>query len=122
MTYQDGDFTIAFGTDVPPAMERPSEDAAGGLPVSAGLSREEVASLIADAISASDARQSDSIARAVNAAARQAEDRRVADRLEMAESFRYFQAAQMNMWKQQVESQQVVASLMQRQSTPAARP
>jgi hypothetical protein len=32
----------------------------------------------------------------------------------MAETFRYMQAAQTNMWKEQVQSQQIVAMLAQK--------
>jgi hypothetical protein len=70
--------------------------------------------LIAEAVAASEARQSASASRLVRAAAEEADVRRMSDRQELAESLRYFQAAQVNMWKQQVENQQVVSSLIQR--------
>ena len=85
---------------------------------SQGLTREEVARLIAEAVASSEARKSGETARIVNAAAQQSEQRRTVDRLEIAESLRYFQATQVNMWKQQVENQQVVAALQRQSGDP----
>ena len=38
----------------------------------------------------------------------------MSDRRELAESFRMVQANQVNMWKQQVENQQMVSALVER--------
>ena len=119
--YQQGNFEIAFGARTPAAGNATSVVAAPPAGVHS-VSREEVAQLIAEAVAASDARQSGNTAQALDQAAKQAEGRRLDDRLEMAESLRYFQAAQMNMWKQQVENQEVVATLMARQNLPAVAP
>lgn len=125
---QNGDFEIAFGAAAP-VMQYP---AAAPLPDKTNvapaaypaLSREEVVKLIAEAVAESEARQSAGTARIVNASLEQAEAKRASDRdsdrREMAESFRYFQAAQVNMWKQQIESQQVMSALVQRTGLGAA--
>jgi hypothetical protein len=71
-----------------------------------------VEKLIADAVAASEARQFAEVARVVKVSALQAETNRMNDRRELAESFRYVQAAQVTMWKQQVEDQQNVSALL----------
>ncbi|HWP84340.1 MAG TPA: hypothetical protein VNN17_04080, partial [Terriglobia bacterium] len=102
----------AFGAAAAAPLSPPAEGPPAAM--SAGMSREEVFRYIAEAVAASEARQRDAVARLVQAAAREADARRLSDRQELAESFRYFQAAQVNMWKQQVESQQIVSALAQR--------
>jgi hypothetical protein len=121
VSYQAGNFEVAFGVRAAsqPPSATPNAAPAAFVP---GPSREEVARLVAEAVAASDARQIESVESTVNAAIQQAEQRRVTDRQEVAESLRYFQAAQVNMWKQQVENQQVVAALLQRQGPPAVVP
>ncbi|MBI4480626.1 MAG: zf-HC2 domain-containing protein [Acidobacteria bacterium] len=131
--YQNGNFEVAFGAAAPSTQSLSNQSpAAAPLPSIASLapavmqtlSREEVVRLIADAVAASEARQSAGAVRIVNAAAQQAEANRInerdRDRRELAESFRYFQAAQVNMWKQQVENQQVMSVLVQRTGIEAA--
>jgi len=125
--YQNGNFEVAFGAAAPSIQSLSNQSpAAASLPsiaslapaVTQTLSREDVVRLIAEAVAASEARQSAGAVRIVNAAAQQAEANRInerdRDRRELAESFRYFQAAQVNMWKQQVENQQVMSALVQR--------
>jgi anti-sigma factor RsiW len=123
VTYDQGKFEIAFGAAATPAPSSatqspavaPLPESASVIPASAsGLTREQVEELIAAAVVASETRQSSNAARLVQAAAQQADTNRLNDRIEMAESLRYFQAAQVNMWKQQVESQQVMTALVER--------
>ena len=123
VVYDQGKFEIAFGAAATPAPSSatqspavaPHPESASVIPATAvGLTQPQVEVLIATAIAASEARQSSSTTRLVKAAAQQADSNRVNDRTEMAESLRYFQAAQVNMWKQQVESQQLMSALVQR--------
>ena len=59
----------------------------------------------------------------LRASAVRAEASRANDRAELAESFRYIQAAQVTMWKQQLEDQQnLTAVLRQAGAGAAARP
>jgi len=125
--YQNGNFEVAFGAAAPSIQSLSNQSpAAASLPsiaslapaVTQTLSREDVVRLIAEAVAASEARQSAGAVRIVNAAAQQVESNRITardrDRRELAESFRYFQASQVNMWKQQVENQQVMSALVER--------
>ena len=120
VSYQQGSFAIAFGGPAVSTARTPLAVAASAPAptTSQGLTREEVARLIAEAVASSEARKSGETARIVNAAAQQSEQRRTVDRLEIAESLRYFQATQVNMWKQQVENQQVVAALQRQSGDP----
>ncbi|MBI3933422.1 MAG: zf-HC2 domain-containing protein [Acidobacteria bacterium] len=134
ITYQQGNLEIAFGVAAT-AIQSPANQspAAAPLPNSGifapvtapeGLTRNEIEQLIAAAVAASEARQMADTTRIVQASAQQAETNRTnerdRDRRELAESFRYFQAAQVNMWKQQVESQQVMSALLQRTGVDVA--
>jgi anti-sigma factor RsiW len=129
ITYNQGNFEIAIGaaaTSVPlSAIQSPAAAPLSLSPVSlnSGMTREQVEQLIAAAVTASEARRSADTARVVKASSAQAETNRMNDRRELAESFRYVQAAQVTMWKQQVEDQQNVSALL-RQAGPdaAARP
>ncbi|MBI2820488.1 MAG: hypothetical protein HYX73_10960 [Acidobacteria bacterium] len=121
ISYQHGNFEIAFGaavesTQSPAAAPAATPSSMNLVPAvsNQAFTREEAVKLIAEAVAASEERQTAGTARILKAAADQAETNRMNDRHELAESFRYFQAAQVNMWKQQVENQQVVSALMQR--------
>ena len=124
VVYDQGKFEIAFGAAATPAPSpatqspavAPLPESTSVIPASAGsdLTRQQVEELIAAAIAASEARQSSNAARLVKAAEQQADTNRLNDRTTMAESLRYFQAAQVNMWKQQVENQQVMTALVER--------
>ena len=119
VSFQQGNFEIAFGAAATPKVSSVTTPAAA--PVSftsaAGeqsITRAEAERLIAAAVAASEARQSTEAARLVKTASAQAETNRLSDRRELAESFRYVQAAQVNMWKQQVENQQYMTTLAER--------
>ena len=127
ISYQDDNFEIAFGAAAaslqsPAAAPLPRFSPQGGdvTPVNGNeaLSRPEALALIAEAVAASEARQTAGTARIIEASLKVSEEQagasRMNDRRELAESFRYFQAAQVNMWKQQVENQQVVSALVER--------
>jgi len=146
ITYSEGNFEIAFGVAVGASTASnplPSTALRAGTvatnttanlapnvtnaaPVAAvqGITRDETQRLITEAVAASEARQSSDIMRMVQAATQQTEAKRInerdRDQRELAESFRYFEAAQVNMWKQQVESQEVMSALVQRTGMDAA--
>jgi hypothetical protein len=117
--YDNGTFEIAFGA----AAAQVQSPAAASLPQFSALAgetltRREAAALVAEALSASEARQREDTSRLVEASLKAFEEasevNRINDRQALAETFRYFQAAQVNMWKQQVENQQLVSALVQR--------
>jgi len=113
ISYQDGNFEIAFGAAAA-SIQSPANVPAAATQT---ITREEVSALIAEAVAASETRQTANarlLQASLKASEDQAEINRMNDRRELAESFRYFQAAQVNMWKQQVENQQVVSALVQR--------
>jgi anti-sigma factor RsiW len=125
ITVGEESWEIAFGgaSAAVPAQEVPGEAsalleaAAGG-----GLGREEIVRLVAEAVRASEARQQASVNNLVRTASEQVEQQRQEDLEELSESFRYIQAAQTMMWKDQVQSQEVVGALVQRVGLPVARP
>ena len=122
VSYGAGGFQVAFGVPSPAAVATPETMAASPetapvvMPVAAGnqLSKAEVEALIAQASQASELRQKGGISDLVRNASLAADERRSADLQQMAETFRYMQAAQTNMWKEQVQSQQIVAVLAQK--------
>jgi len=124
VSYRAGDLAVAFGVS-PAATTTATTTAVATTAAPAtgvsGVSRDEVLRLISDAVAASDARQQGSVARLIQIAAQQAERKRLADLREMSESVRYFQAAQTMMWKEQLQSQQVVSTLMQQVTTAPPR-
>ena len=124
--YQDGNFRIAFGAAVatdqsPAAAPAPMLPANNGPTLGQSLTRDEVMTLISQAVAESERGQAEQNVRVLRASMlayeEKAEANRMNDRRELAETFRYIQAAQMNLWKQQVENQQVVSSLLQRTAT-----
>lgn len=112
VSYEEGNFQIAFGV---PAAATSAENSSNIAPAVAGsraLSRVEVRELIAEAVAASETRQQNNAILLVETAAQQTEQRRRRDLREMAASFRYFQAAQTMMWKEQVQSQYMMGALV----------
>ena len=112
VSYEEGNFQIAFGV---PAAATSAENSSNITPAVAGsraLSRAEVRELIAEAVAASEIRQQNNATLLVETAAQQTEQRRRRDLREMAASFRYFQAAQTMMWKEQVQSQYMMGALV----------
>jgi hypothetical protein len=103
---------IAFG-------ETPQPTAVAATPVAAvqgsggAISREEIVQLISEAVATSEARQQTEARLLVENVSQQAEEQRARDWRDMAESLRPLQAAQVSMWKQQVQSQQYVSQLIQ---------
>ncbi|MBI4464065.1 MAG: zf-HC2 domain-containing protein [Acidobacteria bacterium] len=118
ISYQQGKLDIAFG--VRPASQSLQPALAASQPASAapGLDREEVLRLISQAVADSESRQQAHAAQVVQATLRQGEQRRAQDLRDMAESLRYFQAAQTILWKEQVESQDRVNTLLRQVGLP----
>lgn len=87
-----------------------------------GLGREEIVRLVAEAVRASEARQQLGVNSLVQTVTEQAEQRRQRDLEELSEGFRYIQAAQTMMWKDQVQSQEVMGELARQVGFPEARP
>jgi hypothetical protein len=122
VSYQNGNFQIAFGA---PAVS--SGTSMMGATLSAGvahplnrpLSRDEVNTMISDAVSAAEARQDQKSGAIAKNVSDQVQQRWQHDLQDMTGNLRYFQAAQNMMWKEQVQNQQLVSTLMH-QSGPAA--
>lgn len=114
ISYEQGDFEIAFG-GAPIAAPNPESAPPSAMPVAADvpIAREEILRLVAEVVAASEARQQRDTQRLLQAASQQTEEQRLRDRRELAEGLRYFEAAQVSMWKEQVQSQQYVSALMQ---------
>ena len=77
------------------------------------MAREEILQLVAQAVAASESRQQEETQGLLQAASKQADEQRLRDRRELAEGLRYFEAAQVTMWKEQMQSHQYVSALMQ---------
>ena len=118
LSYEQGNFQLAFGVPAAATSAENSSDVAPVVAASLTPSRAEVLELIAEAVAASESRQQSHSALIVEQASQQAEQQRQRDLMEMAESFRYFQAAQTMMWKEQVQSQYLMGALV-RQSGSA---
>ena len=101
---------------------KPTAPSAPTVAFSAALDRAEAERLIAAAVAASEAKQQKDSAQLFQAVARQNEQRRTADLGELSEGFRYLQAAQTMMWKDQVESQTLVGALARQVGMPSAQP
>jgi len=106
---------IAFGSAPPAAQDVAPVMATAGAP--AALGRAEVARLIAEAVAASEARQQGIAANLMQAA----EQERARDMQELSESFRYIQAAQTMMWKDQVQNQEVMGALARQAGLPVTQ-
>ncbi len=85
------------------------------------LDRDQVLQLIAEAMAASQAEQQKKSVRLAKDVTQQMEQRWQRDLREMAGDMRIFQSAQTMMWKEQVQNQQLVSTLMQQKglSVPA---
>ena len=113
ISYQSGNFQIAFGA---PAVSSgaPAVGATAAAAVAHPLDRDQVLQLIADAMAAGQAEQQRKSGLLAKEVTQQMEQRWQRDLLEMAGSLRIFQSAQTMMWKEQVQNQQLVSTLMQR--------
>jgi len=116
-----GSWEIAFGTPSS-GTERVQGEASVVQSTAGALGRDEIAKLIDEAVRASEARQASSIEAHVQAIAQQSEQQRLRDLNELSESFRYIQAAQTMMWKDQVQNQEVMGALARQVGLPGARP
>jgi glycine/D-amino acid oxidase-like deaminating enzyme len=121
VSYDRGQFEIAFGASPVVSTARNALAVATTAPSNvsvplagvARLSREEILQLVAQAVAASESRQQEETQGLLQAASKQADEQRLRDRRELAEGLRYFEAAQVTMWKEQVQNQQYVSALMQ---------
>lgn len=121
ITYKAGDFEIAFGAKSLVAPARFQDQTASGILTTSSaeslrnpLTRSQIEALIAAAVQASELRQKSAVSGLVRDVSLKTDERRSADVQQMAETFRYMQAAQTNLWKEQVQSQQIVAVLAQK--------
>ncbi len=122
ISYQNGNFQIAFGA---PAVSSgaPAAGATSAAAVAHPLDRDQVLQLIADAMAAGQAEQQRKSGLLAKDVSQQMEQRWQRDLREMAGSMRIFQSAQTMMWKEQVQNQQLVSTLMQQKGLSApARP
>ena len=115
ISYRNSGWEIAFGG-------RPTAVPVETVSAPVGLDRAEVARLIADAVAASEASQRANASKLLQAASQQAEQQRAQDLRELSEGFRYLQAAQTMMWKDQVQNQQVMGALARQVGLPSAQP
>ena len=120
-SYEQGKFNLAFGTT--PAIAQPEAtlaiQSANG---SGSLDRAAVLELIAQEVAASEARLKEETNISIQTASQRADQQRRSDLQEVAESLRYFQSTQTVMWKEQVQSQQVVSTWLQQAGMTSERP
>ncbi|MBI4458459.1 MAG: hypothetical protein HY648_00195, partial [Acidobacteria bacterium] len=113
VSYQNGNFQIAFGV---PAAAVPMTHLPGTMPAAAvahPLDQAQVQQMIAEAIAAAEAEQQRKSGLLAKSVSQQMEERWQRDLREMGGNLRIFQAAQTTMWKEQVQNQQLVSTLMQ---------
>ena len=123
MSAGPGGWQIAFGAGASSGAEVPATASVAGTEVAGDvLGREEIARLVAEAVRLSEARQHLSVTSLVQAVTEQAEQQRMQDLEELSGSFRYIQAAQTMMWKDQVQSQEVMGALARQVGLPGAQP
>ena len=119
ITYDQGSWAIAFGSAAPTegrsGATAPVIETAGA---PGALDRAEVVRLIVEAVAASEAKQQASSVNLVQ----QADQQRARDLQELSGSFRYIQAAQTMMWKDQVQNQEVMGALARQAGLPLTRP
>ncbi len=122
ITVGAGSWEIAFGAAADSRNEVPTTPVAAAAVPRDGLGREEIVRLVEEAVRASEARQQLTVTSLVQAATEQAEQQRLQDMEELSESFRYIQAAQTMMWKDQIQGQEVMGALARQVGLPAAQP
>ena len=120
ISYQNGNFQIAFGA---PAVSSGAQFSST-MPAAATaqpLDRAQVLQMIAEARVADEAEQQRRSGLMAKEVAQQMQEQWQHDLQEMAGSLRYFQSAQTVLWKEQVQNQQLVSTLMQHAglTTPA---
>ena len=123
ISYSNGGWEIAFGSR-PAAPVVPIVGQTVGAPggPDRALDRADVARLIAEAVTASEARQQESSAKLIQSVSQQVEQQRLQDLRELSQGVRYLQAAQTMMWKDQVQNQQVMGALARQVGLPSAQP
>jgi hypothetical protein len=126
LSYDEKGFQLAFGespavTTVATSLDRQPAPAVIPAAATDTLSKQQVERLIAAALHASEQRQQSATSGLIRRASLETDARRAADVQQMAETFRYMQAAQTNMWKEQLQSQQIVAMLAQKSGVSLTR-
>ena len=123
ITQNQGSWEIAFGGR-PAAPVVPIVGQTVGTPTNLDRAhdRAEVVRLIAEAVTASEARQQASSAKLIQSVSQQVEQQRLQDLRELSQGVRYLQAAQTMMWKDQVQNQQVMGALARQVGLPSAQP
>jgi anti-sigma factor RsiW len=118
ISYQNGNFQIAFGA---PAVSSgaPAVEATPAAAAAHPLDRDQVLQLIADAMAAGQAEQQRMSVLLARDVTQQMEQRWQRDLREMAGNLHIFQASQTMMWKEQVQNQQLVSTLIQRNGLSA---
>lgn len=121
ISFEQGNFNLAFGAA--PAIAQPEAtteiQAVNG---ATNLDRAAVLELIAQEVAASEDRITEENRIMIQTAAQRADQRWRSDIQEVAESLRYFQSSQTMMWKEQVQSQQVVSNWLQQAGMTSERP
>ena len=119
ISHDQGGWAIAFGQASRATSGVPTVETAT---TAGALDRAEVVRLVAEAVAASEARQQAGSVNLVQAAVQQGDQQRARDLQELSESFRYIQAAQTMMWKDQVQNQEVMGALARRAGLPLTQP
>ena len=126
ITVGGGSWQLAFGAARPVATEQTISPVGAAVvetaAASGALDREEIVRLVAEAVRASEARQQGSVSSLVQTITEQAEQQRQRDLAELSEGFRYIQAAQTMMWKDQVQNQEVMGALARQVGLPGTQP
>lgn len=117
LSYAEGRIEVAFGSQpesgTAPSFVQVTEDPMRSS-LGTQLTREDVVNLITQSSQVSEVRLQQDAQKLIQAVALKADERRATDLQDMAATFRYMQANQTNMWKEQVQSQQIVVALAQR--------
>ena len=113
ISYRQGNMEIAFGPRSDVRGVQVAAETSQTVPAAAGMDRAAVLELVAEVVAGSETRQKTQTAQLVQVAAKESDQKRLQDLREMAESIRYFQAAQTVLWKEQLESEHRVSGILQ---------
>lgn len=122
ISYENGNFQIAFGAPAASSVTRFGASPAATIPAMGSrraLEQAQVYEMISQAMAASEAQHQRQLQETIKEISQKMEQRRQHDLGEMAESMRYFQAAQTMLYKGQVQNEQLVSTLMQHSPVPA---
>ena len=123
VSHDNGGWEIAFGsTSLTAGGVRPAAPVVQTVGAPVALDQAEVVRLIAEAVTASEAKQQASAAKVIEAVSQQGQQQRAQDLRELSEVVRYLQAAQTMMWKDQVQNNEVMGVLARQVGLPSAQP